>query len=258
MQRRQFSAHTVASYTLDLHLFFAEVAVPLAQVSFREVDQFVEHQHQHGRAWATINRRLNALKHFFDFCLEQQCVGGNPVKPSHFVRRGRPLPKALSREQVQRLFAQIDHPMDRALFLEAGIIGVNNRDLTTFEVSVETSVTLAPRLKRTIAVSESGLRSAEDLRRLGRLGYHAFLIGEQVVTAADPGEALRELLNVSRLEILAQPQAGAATWTAVVRKADGEKCERCWHWETDVGPNTEHPTLCGRCVTAVKECLSKA
>ena len=117
LERRQFSAHTVAGYTLDLHLFFAEVAVPLAQVSFREVDQFVEHQHQHGRAWATINRRLNALKHFFDFCLDQQCVGGNPVKPSHFVRRGRPLPKALSREHVQRLFAQIDHPMDRALFL---------------------------------------------------------------------------------------------------------------------------------------------
>jgi site-specific recombinase XerD len=117
LERRQFSAHTIASYTLDLRLFFTAVAVPLAQVSFREVDQFVEHQHHHGRSWATINRRLNALKHFFDFCLDQQCVRGNPVKPSHFVRRGHPLPKALSREQVQRLFAQIAHPMDRALFL---------------------------------------------------------------------------------------------------------------------------------------------
>src|SRR5437870_783738 len=117
LERRQFSAHTVASYTLDLHLFFTEVAVPLAQVSIREIDQFVDQQHQHGRAWATINRRLNALKHFFDFCLDQQWVLGNPVKPSHFVRRGRPLPKALSREQVQRLFAQIAHPMDRAVFL---------------------------------------------------------------------------------------------------------------------------------------------
>jgi site-specific recombinase XerD len=117
LERRQFSVHTLVSYTLDLHVFFTAVTVPLAQVSFREVDQFVEYQHQHGRAWATINRRLNALKHFFDFCLEQQFVGGNPVKPSHFVRRGRPLPKALSREQVQRLFAQIAHPMDRALFL---------------------------------------------------------------------------------------------------------------------------------------------
>jgi site-specific recombinase XerD len=117
LERRQFSAHTLASYTFDLHVFFTTVTVPLAQVSFREVDHFVEHQHQQGRAWATINRRLNALKHFFDFCLERQVVAGNPVKPSHFVRRGRPLPKALSREQVQRLFAQITHPMDRALFL---------------------------------------------------------------------------------------------------------------------------------------------
>src|SRR5262250_3818303 len=117
LERRLFSAHTVVSYTTDLRLFFAEVTVPLAHVSFREVDQFVETQHQHSRSWATINRRLNALKHFFDYCLEQQFVGGNPVKPSHFVRRGRPLPKALSREQVQRLFGQIDHPMDRALFL---------------------------------------------------------------------------------------------------------------------------------------------
>ena len=83
LERRQFSAHTVASYTIDLRLFFAEIAVPLAQVSYREVDQFVERQHQHGRAWATINRRLNALKHFFDFCLDQQAVGGN--KPRHDI-----------------------------------------------------------------------------------------------------------------------------------------------------------------------------
>jgi site-specific recombinase XerD len=67
LEWRQFSTHTVASYTLDLRLFFAESAVPLAKVSYREVDQFVERQHQQGRAWATINRRLNALKHFAQF-----------------------------------------------------------------------------------------------------------------------------------------------------------------------------------------------
>jgi site-specific recombinase XerC len=81
LERRQFSAHTVANYTLALRLFFAEVAVPLAQLSYREVDQFVEQQHQQGHAWATINRRLYALKHFCDFCLTQQLMGGNPVKP---------------------------------------------------------------------------------------------------------------------------------------------------------------------------------
>jgi site-specific recombinase XerD len=117
LERRQFSGHTVASYTLDVRLFFAESTVPLTQISYREVDQFVEHQHQQGRTWATINRRLNALKHFCTFCLDQQLMRGSPVKPSHFVRRGRPLPKALSREQVQQLFTQITHPLDRALFL---------------------------------------------------------------------------------------------------------------------------------------------
>ena len=38
-----------------------------------------------------------------------------------------------------------------------------------------------------------------------------------------------------------------------VAKADGQKCERCWHWEVDVGANTEHPTLCGRCVLAIQD-----
>jgi isoleucyl-tRNA synthetase len=38
-----------------------------------------------------------------------------------------------------------------------------------------------------------------------------------------------------------------------VSKADGQKCARCWHWETDIGRNAEHPTLCGRCVEAVKQ-----
>jgi integrase/recombinase XerD len=117
VERRQCSAHTLGSDTLDLRRFFTTVAVPLAQVSCRAVDEFVAPQHQHGRSWATITRRLNALKHFFALCLDQQRMGGNPVKPSHFVRRGRPLPTALAREQIQQRLAPIDHPMDRALLL---------------------------------------------------------------------------------------------------------------------------------------------
>ena len=62
-------------------------------------------------------------------------------------------------------------------------------------------------------------------------------------------EALRELLNVSQLEVKTE---GDETVTAIVTKADGQKCERCWHWETDVGITPEHPTICARCVTAVK------
>jgi isoleucyl-tRNA synthetase len=67
---------------------------------------------------------------------------------------------------------------------------------------------------------------------------------------SDP-ESLRELVNVSALNI----KVGDPV-TILVRKADGQKCERCWHWETDVGCNPEHPTICGRCVAAVKANLA--
>jgi indole-3-glycerol phosphate synthase len=84
--------------------------------------------------------------------------------------------------------------LDRALAAQATLIGVNNRDLGTFEVDVETSVKLAAKVKRAISISESGLRTAADLTRLYALGYNAFLVGEQLVTAEDPGAALTALL----------------------------------------------------------------
>jgi isoleucyl-tRNA synthetase len=64
--------------------------------------------------------------------------------------------------------------------------------------------------------------------------------------------AFRELLNVSQLEVHVSPANGEPTLDIVVGKALGQKCERCWHWEEDVGANTKHPTLCGRCVEAVE------
>jgi site-specific recombinase XerD len=117
LQRRQYAVHTITNYTLDLQVFFTHCPQPLAQVSFRDIEQFIDRQYQQGLAPTTLHRRLHALKHFFDYLVEQRRVMGNPVKPSHMVRRGRPLPKVLSQDQVQQLFAQIQHPMDKALFL---------------------------------------------------------------------------------------------------------------------------------------------
>jgi indole-3-glycerol phosphate synthase len=78
---------------------------------------------------------------------------------------------------------------------DAKIIGVNNRNLRTLEVDVKASETLIARMpKGAVAVSESGLRTADDLIRLHDLGYQAFLVGERFMTTADPGAALRELL----------------------------------------------------------------
>jgi isoleucyl-tRNA synthetase len=62
-------------------------------------------------------------------------------------------------------------------------------------------------------------------------------------------DSLRELVNVSQVQLA--NGGGGETVYATVSKADGQKCERCWHWELDLGQNAEHPTLCGRCVGAV-------
>jgi site-specific recombinase XerD len=117
LQRRNYAAHTVDSYLLDLSLFFQEIDSSLRNISFHDVDRFIDQQHAQGLTPATINRRLYALKHFFDVLVEPQVVSLNPVKPSHMLRRGRPLPKLLAKEPLEQLFARIQHPMDRALFL---------------------------------------------------------------------------------------------------------------------------------------------
>lgn len=73
---------------------------------------------------------------------------------------------------------------------------------------------------------------------------------EKLGAALDQREALRELLNVSQLALVPEDAADGPV-TVLAEKAEGQKCERCWHWETDVGTLTAHPTLCARCVAAV-------
>ena len=84
--------------------------------------------------------------------------------------------------------------MKRAVDSGATLIGVNNRDLRTFEVSLQTSLSLAREAPSgALLVSESGLRGPDDLRRLREAGYHGFLIGETLMRAGNPEEALRDL-----------------------------------------------------------------
>jgi len=85
--------------------------------------------------------------------------------------------------------------MRRALNVGAKLIGVNNRDLQTLQVSLETSERLiaeAPHDR--IMISESGFRSAESVHRLHALGFHGFLIGETLMRSADPEKALQQFL----------------------------------------------------------------
>jgi indole-3-glycerol phosphate synthase len=86
--------------------------------------------------------------------------------------------------------------LQRATNAGARLIGVNNRDLRTLRVSVETSERLIAEAPRdAIMISESGLSGGGDLRRLAALGYRGFLIGESLMRAADPAAKLRELIQ---------------------------------------------------------------
>jgi indole-3-glycerol phosphate synthase len=88
--------------------------------------------------------------------------------------------------------------MRRAIAAGAVVIGVNNRDLTTFKVDLETSIRLASLASSgTILVSESGINNAGEIALLKSAGFSAFLIGEHFMRAADPGDALRRLIAES-------------------------------------------------------------
>ena len=92
---------------------------------------------------------------------------------------------------------EVHDTMELTRALEAGsrIVGVNNRNLRTLEISIDTAFSLAGAIPDDrLAVAESGIREGADLRALRHAGYDAFLVGERLMTASDPGEALRALL----------------------------------------------------------------
>jgi indole-3-glycerol phosphate synthase len=89
-----------------------------------------------------------------------------------------------------------ERELERALRLRTPLLGVNNRDLRTFEVSLETTLAMLPRVPPgRLVVTESGIRAPADVRRMRDAGVHAFLVGEAFMRADDPGAALAELFS---------------------------------------------------------------
>ena len=90
---------------------------------------------------------------------------------------------------------ELDRVLDSLGDTGAQAIGVNNRDLKTFEVTLETSLALIDRIPPTVVrVTESGISTATDIARLRTAGFNAFLIGESLMRQPDPGAALKDLL----------------------------------------------------------------
>jgi indole-3-glycerol phosphate synthase len=88
--------------------------------------------------------------------------------------------------------------LERALRLPCGLIGINNRNLRTFETRLETTIELQERVPSPrIVVSESGITAPEDVRRLWSAGLRAFLVGEAFMRSQDPGTALASLFHMN-------------------------------------------------------------
>ncbi|HEY3856013.1 MAG TPA: isoleucine--tRNA ligase [Verrucomicrobiae bacterium] len=123
-----------------------------------------------------------------------------------------------------------------------------------FELSAEET----DKWKKLFEVRDAALLHLEKARQAKTIGKA--LDAKVTVTgpakvfgiSADEGrESLRELLNVSEVVVIDQPDAAAVSID--VDRAGGQKCERCWHWERDVGSDAHHPELCGRCAGVIRE-----
>jgi indole-3-glycerol phosphate synthase len=88
--------------------------------------------------------------------------------------------------------------VERALAVGADLVGVNQRDLRSFEVDTDRAVRVRAAIPAgVVTVAESGIRTSDDVARLADAGYHAILVGESLVTASDPAARLQELLGCS-------------------------------------------------------------
>ena len=119
------------------------------------------------------------------------------------------LASLLSDVQLQRLISEarllgldalveVHDEVELDVALEAGaeVLGINNRDLKTFEISLDVTERLAPRVPaETLLVSESGISSREDARRVRRAGASAILVGSAIVSAPDPAAKVQELVS---------------------------------------------------------------
>ena len=84
--------------------------------------------------------------------------------------------------------------LERAIQVPVPLVGINNRDLRSFEVSLDTTLSMKDAVPRDrLLVTESGILAPADVQRMRAAGVHAFLVGEAFMRAVEPGEALRQL-----------------------------------------------------------------
>ena len=199
LRRRSPHATTPIHYTNDLQLFFAWLDKPPAQVTVRDVDRFIEHSQAAGHAIATINRRVAALRSFYQFWqLDSADAPSNPVLPKrHFIRQGTRLPRDVEDATLQKLFAVITDTRDRAMFvlmLRCGLRVGEVRNLSLTDLYLEPTPGNLPRLRA--AGSRRTLRVAESLAQYVPLVQQVIAQTTQRVLEGHPVAAGDKLVSL--------------------------------------------------------------
>ena len=151
LRRKAPHASTCIHYTNDLELFFAWLQKAPREVGVQDVDLFIEYSQAKGYAMTTINRRLAALRSFYHFlAIESDSAPRNPVLPRrHFIRLGQRLPRDIQDSNLEKLFAVICGPRDRAMFLlmlRCGLRVGEVRNLSLPDLYLEPAQGSLPRL----------------------------------------------------------------------------------------------------------------
>lgn len=151
LRRRSPRSSTPLHYGSDLKLFFAWIDKPYMDVKVQDIDAFIEHCQREGHAIGTVNRRLCALRTFYQFLFVQdENAPKNPVIPKrHFIRRGEQLPRDIEDSKVEALFAVITNLRDRAMFLlmlRCGLRVGEVRNLSMNDLYLEPSSGSLPRI----------------------------------------------------------------------------------------------------------------
>jgi site-specific recombinase XerD len=151
LRRKAPHASTPKHYGNDLELFFTWLHKGKDEVRVVDIDSYIEHCQQVGLALTTINRRLAALRSFYNFlALESNTAPRNPVIPNrHFIRIGQSLPRDIQDPLVEKLFSVITGPRDRAMFLlmlRCGLRVGEVRNLSLNDLYLEPALGSLPRL----------------------------------------------------------------------------------------------------------------
>ena len=188
LKRRNLARYTIRNYLNNLELFLAWLRVPLEQVTHQDISAYIEFLLEKRRHPKTINCQLGTIRNFYDFLNHEEGVlVQNPVRKGCSLRLPKPLPRYLKDEEVERLFAQIKNPRDRAMFMlmlrcglrvaEVAALTIDAIDQNRRKIHVQSG---KGRKDRVVYLSSDALRALTDYLRVrpASSSRHVLLAGK--------------------------------------------------------------------------------